>query len=267
MERKITFMENNILSQPPIIKKVAAYCRVSSGKDEMLHSLSAQVSYYSKLIQSHNDWQYAGVYADEAKTGTKTNRPQFQKLLEDCRNGKIDLVLTKSISRFARNTVTMLETVRELKSLGVEVFFERENISSLSGDGELMLTILSSFAQEESKSVSDNCKWRLRDKMKRGQLHSINIYGYRLVGGKLIIEPTEAEVVKMIFADYLDGMGLQAIANKLNKNNVPTTLGGQWSKSTISKMLSCEKYVGNLLLQKTQVFRGFSHHSIDNLHI
>ena len=253
MERKITLMENSILSQPPTIKKVAAYCRVSSGKDEMLHSLSAQVSYYSNFIQSNKEWQYVGVYTDEAKTGTKTNRPQFQKLMDDCRNGKVDLVLTKSISRFARNTVTMLETVQELKSLGVEVFFERENISSLSGDGELMLTILSSFAQEESKSVSDNCKWRLRDKMKKGQLHSIHIYGYRLVGGKLIIEPTEAEVVKVIFADYLDGMGLQAITNKLNEKVVPTTLGGQWNKSTISKMLSCEKYIGNILLQKTFV--------------
>src|SRR5690606_1529546 len=124
------------------------------------------VSYYSNFIQKHNNWQYIGVYADEALTGTKENRPEFQRLLADCRNGKIDMIITKSISRFARNTVTMLETVRELKSLNVDVWFEKVNIHSMSGDGELMLTILSSFAQEESLSVSENCKWRIRNKFK-----------------------------------------------------------------------------------------------------
>lgn len=182
------------------LKKVAGYARVSSGKDEMLHTLSAQVSHYSKFIQEHNDWEYAGVYADEALTGTKENRPQFQQLLNDCRNGKIDLILTKSISCFARNTVVMLETIRSLKLIGVEVYFERENISSLSEDGELMLTILSSFSQEESKSVSDNCKWRIRNKMQEGKVHSINIYGYRLVNGTLEIEEPEAIVVKQIIS-------------------------------------------------------------------
>ena len=264
MERKITLMETESVSQLPAPKRVAAYCRVSSGKDEMLHSLSAQVSYYSKMIQSHKDWQYVGVYADEAKTGTKGNRPQFQQLLEDCKKGKIDLVLTKSISRFARNTVTMLETVRELKALDIEVYFENERISSLSGDGELMLTILSSFAQEESKSVSDNCKWRLRNKFKQGQLHSINIYGYRLENGILKIKPTEADTVRRIYADYLSGLGVQAITNKLNEAGVPTRLGGEWHISTIRKMLSCEKYIGNLLLQKTFVADHISKRKCNN---
>ena len=122
-------------------KNVAAYCRVSSGKDAMLHSLEAQVSYYSGLIQSHSGWEYAGVYADEARTGTKDTRENFVRLLADCRAGKIDMVLTKSISRFARNTVTLLETVRELKQIGVDVYFEEQNIHSLSTDGELMLTV------------------------------------------------------------------------------------------------------------------------------
>ena len=143
----------------PAKKRVAAYARVSSGKDVMLHSLSAQISHYSETIQSRPDWQYAGVYADEAVTGTKDNRAEFQKMLTACRNKKIDLIITKSISRFARNTVTLLEVVRELSSLNIEVYFEKENIYSLSGDGELMLTILASFAQAESLSVSENCKW------------------------------------------------------------------------------------------------------------
>ena len=145
---------------PPIprLKRVAAYARVSSGKDAMLHSLSAQVSYYSDYIQRHGEWEYVGVYADEAFTGTKEDRPEFQRLINDCRDGKIDMVITKSIARFARNTVTLLEIVRELKLLGIGVFFEKESIHSLSGDGELMLTILASYAQEESRSVSENCK-------------------------------------------------------------------------------------------------------------
>ena len=133
-----------LVQKMPSLKRVAAYARVSSGKDAMLHSLSAQVSYYSELIQNHRGWQYVGVYADEAFTGTKDSRVEFQRLLNDCRNGKINMVITKSISRFARNTVTMLEVVRELKNINVDVYFEKENIHSLSGDGELMLTILAS---------------------------------------------------------------------------------------------------------------------------
>ena len=155
---KITF---KALEVPKAIR-VAAYARVSSGKDAMLHSLSAQVSYYSTLIQANSEWTYCGVYADEAKTGTKDSRENFQRMLTDCRNGKIDLVITKSISRFARNTVTLLETVRELKSLGVDVYFEEQNIHTLSADGEMMLTILASYAQEESLSASENQKWRIR---------------------------------------------------------------------------------------------------------
>ena len=133
----------------PAKKRAAAYARVSSGKDAMLHSLSAQVSYYNAYIQRNREWVFSGVYADEATTGTKGVRSEFQRLLADCRAGLVDIVITKSVSRFARNTVTLLETVRELKSLGVDVYFERENIHSISGDGELMLTILASYAQEE----------------------------------------------------------------------------------------------------------------------
>lgn len=162
----------------PRRERVAAYCRVSTGKEAMLHSLAEQVSYYSAYIQKHPGWAFAGVYADEAYTGTKDARPQFQCLLEACRAGKVDRILTKSISRFARNTLILLETVRELKELGVAVYFEEQHIDSLSGDGELMLTILASFAQEESKSVSDNCKWRIRKDFSEGKpINLMLLYG------------------------------------------------------------------------------------------
>jgi DNA invertase Pin-like site-specific DNA recombinase len=232
---------------------VAAYARVSSGKDAMIHSLSAQISHYSEYIQSHPGWAYAGVYADEAITGTKDDRAEFQRMLADCRDGKIDVVLTKSISRFSRNTVTLLETVRELKSLGVDVFFERENIHSMSGDGELMLTVLASFAQEESLSTSENCKWRIRNDFKRGIPGNFRIYGYRKKKGDLIIEPKEAEIVRMIFRDYLSGMGRNLIMKKLREMGVKTLHGADFRESQIEAMLCNEKYAGDLLLQKSFV--------------
>lgn len=150
--------------KPEMLLNVAVYARVSSGKDA--RSLSAQVSFYSSMIQNHKGWNYAGVYSDEAITGTKETRESFQRLLNDCRDGKIDLVITKSISRFARNTVTLLKTVRELKNLGVDVHFEEQNIHTISAEGELMLTVLASYAQEESLSVSENCKWKIRKILK-----------------------------------------------------------------------------------------------------
>lgn len=141
---------------------MAAYARVSSGKDAMLNSLSQQVSYFSSLIQSNNDWVYAGVYVDEAITGTKDDRTEFQRMLQDCKEGKIDLIITKAISRFARNTVTLLKTIRELASMNVEVYFEEQNIYTLSSEGEFLITILASYAQEEARSVSENQLWRVK---------------------------------------------------------------------------------------------------------
>ena len=203
----------------PRDKNVAAYCRVSSGKDAMLHSLETQVSYYSGLIQNHSGWEYAGVYADEARTGTKDTRENFVRLLADCRAGKIDMVLTKSISRFARNTVTLLETVRELKQIGVDVYFEEQNIHSLSTDGELMLTVLASYAQEESRSASENQKWRIKKNFEEGKPWSSTLLGYRNVNGRYEIVPEEAETVRMIFDWYLEGMGATAIRQKTYREN------------------------------------------------
>ena len=201
----------------PQIKRVAAYARVSSGKDAMLHSLSAQISYYNDLIQNHSGWQYAGVYADEALTGTKENRENFQRLLADCRSGKVDMVITKSISRFARNTVTLLETVRELKTMGVDVFFEEQNIHSLSADGELILTILASYAQEESLSASENQKWRVRHNFENGMPWNGTVLGYRYDHGTFVIEPEEADIIRFIFDTYTQGIGATTIAIMLNQ--------------------------------------------------
>ena len=249
MPRSIT-----VVPKPPKLeqkKKVAAYARVSSGKDAMLHSLSAQVSYYSNLIQNHIDWLYVGVYADEAKTGTKDSRDNFQRLIADCRAGKVDMVLTKSISRFARNTVTLLQTVREFKALGVDIYFEEQNIHTMSGDGELMMTILASYAQEESRSASENQKWRIRRNFEEGMPWNGTILGYSYEKGKYVVVPDEAALVKLIFEYYLEGLGYNAIANRLNAEGYKTRNGKPWYHSTIMKILRNYTYTGNLLLQKT----------------
>ena len=232
-------------------KKVAAYCRVSSGKDAMLHSLSAQISYYNELIQKERDWNFVGVYADEAITGTKESRIKFQQMLTDCRDGKIDIVITKSISRFARNTVTLLETVRLLKAYEVDIFFEEQNLHTMSSDGELMLTILASYAQEESRSASENQKWRIIKNFEEGKPWSWCIRGYKLIDGKYEIVPEDAAIIKRIFTEYLNGSGLAKIAHGLTEDGIPTEHGGIWRERTLAKILRNYNYTGNLLLQKT----------------
>ena len=233
-------------------KKVAAYARVSMQSERMLHSLSAQVSYYSGLIQKNPDWEYAGVYADDFISGTNTvKRDEFKRMLADCEAGKIDIILTKSISRFARNTVDLLETVRHLKDLGVEVRFEKERIRSMDGDGELMLTILASFAQEESRSISDNVKWGIRKRMQNGIPNGhFRIYGYRWEGDELVIVPEEAEIVKRIFQNFLDGKSRLETERELAAEGITTRDGCRWVDSNIKVVLTNVTYTGNLLLQK-----------------
>lgn len=249
----------------PKKKRVAAYARVSSGKDAMLHSLSAQVSYYSEYIQRHAEWEYMGVYADEARTGTKDDRPEFQRLLADCRSGKLDMVITKSISRFARNTVTLLSTVRELKEMGVSVFFEKEGLYSDRGEGEMVLTLLASVAQEESRAVSDNCKWRIRSRFKEGDLATLRfLYGYRIKKDKIEVKPEEAEVVHRIFQLYTSGNGCKAIVEYLLECSAPTPRGGQWTENRVRSVLKNEKYAGNALLQKKFILDHISKKVIYN---
>lgn len=239
------------ISKQPKAKRVAAYARVSSGKDEMLHSLSAQISYYSELIQSHPGWLYCGVFSDEAYTGTKDNRTGFQSLISECRAGNIDLIITKSISRFARNTVTLLETVRELKLLGIDVFFEEQNIHTISADGELMMTILASYAQAESLSASENQKWRIRKAFENGEIVNLRfLFGYRINGTNIEIDPAQADIVREVFERAVNGESFTSIAKDLNNRNITRCLGGKWNSQRIRDLLSNEKYLGNALLQK-----------------
>lgn len=239
----------------PVIKmkkKVAAYARVSMESECMHHSLSAQISYYSALIQKNPEWQYAGVFADYGISGTGTGkREEFRRMLKAADNGEIDIILTKSIQRFARNTVDLLNTVRHLKDIGVAVWFEKEHIDSMSGDGELMLTILASFAQEESRSISENTKWSIQKRFREGMpsLH-FSILGYRWEGDELVIVPEEAEIVQRIYQSYLDGKSKLDIARELTANGVTTKHGRKWTESSIRVVLTNVTYTGNLLLQK-----------------
>jgi DNA invertase Pin-like site-specific DNA recombinase len=235
-------------------KRVCAYARVSSDSEAQGESLENQTQYYQGLIEANPDYEYAGVFADQGITGTKDDRPEFQKMLALARAGKLDLILTKSISRFARNTTIVLELVRELKEMGVEVLFEKEQISSSSGDGELMLTVLSAFAQEESKNVSDNLKWRYRRKFQNGEvaINTTRFLGYdKNKNGELVINPGQAKVVKRIFEDYIGGKGSFVIAKDLDAEGVETVAGGRWHSSTILSILKNEKYMGDAKLQKT----------------
>jgi site-specific DNA recombinase len=249
MSRTITIMP----TLPKLVRKkrVAAYARVSSGKDAMLHSLSAQVSHYSNFIQNHGDWIYAGVYADEAKTGTKDSRENFQRLIADCHAGKIDMVITKSISRFARNTVTLLQTVRDFKAWEVDIFFEEQNIHTMSADGELMLTILASYAQEESRSASENQKWRVRKAFENGELMNLRfLFGYDISADGITVNEEEAAVVREIFTRFNSGESMSSICRDLDARGFKGSLGGTWCPERIRETLSNEKYLGNALLQK-----------------
>lgn len=235
-------------------KKVCAYVRVSSDSEKQGESFENQTTYYETLISSNPEYEFVGVFADRGITGTVDNRQQFQEMIERCRNGQIDIILTKSISRFARNTVVMLETIRELKNLNVEVRFEKENINTMSGDGEFMLTVLSSFAQEESKNVSDNLKWRVRRNFEQGKIliNTSRFLGYdKDQYGDLVINQREAEIVKRIYDVYLKGNGCFKIAKMLNEEMIPSVTGGKWHESTILGILKNEKYKGDAILQKT----------------
>jgi len=261
--RKVSKIEA-ALPQIPERKNVAAYARVSEEKGRTLHSLSAQISYYSSYIQKHREWQYAGVYADEGISGTTDNRAEFKRMLEDCEQGKIDIILTKSISRFARNTVDLLETVRRLKELGIEVRFEKEGINSLSEDGELMLTLLASFAQEESRSTSENIKWAIRKKFQQGKPNSFNVYGYRWDGEKFIVEPEEAKIVRLIFDNFLKGLSAEQTEVQLEEMGIKSYTGGHFSNTSIRAILRNEKYTGNMLLQKVFIPDHITHKSKNN---
>nr|MCR5402939.1 recombinase family protein [Butyrivibrio sp.] len=241
-----------IINQLKQKKRVAAYARVSMETELLLHSLEAQVSYYTEKIQMNPEWVFAGIYADEGISGTGiSQRDGFQRLVNDCEAGKIDIVLVKSISRFARDTVDCLNTVRHLKNIGVEVRFERENISSFSSDGELLLTLLASFAQAESESISENIKWATRKRFARGIPNGHKApYGYRWDGEMFRIIPEQGEVVKTIFQQYLSGVSGYRIAKTLKESGVRGQSGQPISESAIKGMISNISYTGTMILQK-----------------
>jgi site-specific DNA recombinase len=236
--------------------RVAAYCRVSTMHEEQQNSFDAQVRHYKSVIETNPDWIFAGIYADEGISGkTKKNRPEFLRMVRDAENRKLDLIITKSISRFARNTTDCIETVRLLKSWGVGVSFEKENINTFSAESELVLTILSSIAEEELASMSQNICWSNQQRFKQGKLHLVTerFMGYDRDGkGGLVINEDQAAVVRRVFNACISGLGISRIARGLEADGVKNVSGGtSWQPSVILRMLKNEKYVGDAILQKT----------------
>ena len=239
-------------------KRVAAYCRVSTDSEEQLNSYEAQKSYYTQKIEDSPDWEMAGIYADEGITGTSLKkRTEFKKMITACKRGHIDLIITKSLSRFARNTVDCLETVRLLKANGIGVYFEKENINTLTESSEFLITLFSGFAQAESESLSKNVAWGKAKSAEAGKVtfQYKKMLGYRKgADGQPEIVPEEAEVIKRIYHRYLDGCTLGQIKRELDEDNVPTAQGVEfWSPAIIHNILTNEKYIGDALLQKTYV--------------
>lgn len=259
LEKRVTKIEAN----PLLIKtqnankrlRVAAYCRVSTDEEEQLNSYEAQIAYYTEAIAKNPRWSFAGVYADEGITGTATDkRKDFLRLMSDCEKGKIDMILTKSISRFARNTVDSLSWVRKLRAMNIGVYFEEQAIDSLKAENEMLIGLFSVIAQAESENISANVKWGIQQRMKNGDYCSnFSCYGYkRGANGIPEIVSEQAEVVRIIFDRYLDGYSLEQIVDFLKENGCKTSRGNtNWKRQTIKTILQNEKYAGDLLLQKT----------------
>ena len=238
--------------------RVAAYCRVSTDDEEQLTSYEAQKNYYTDKIMTNKEWTMAGIFADEGITGTSARkRPEFLRMIRQCKQGKIDIVLTKSISRFARNTVDCLNYVRALKELGIAVIFEKENMNTLEIDSEILITMLGAFAQSESESISANVRWGKRQAMKEGKaiINYKHLYGYRKgADGRPEIIPEQADVVRKIYDLFLSGTPIRGILEHLNANNIPNVSGeSQWAKNAVNSILTNEKYCGDVLLQKTYI--------------
>ncbi|HHX62654.1 MAG TPA: recombinase family protein [Epulopiscium sp.] len=236
--------------------RVAAYCRVSTALEEQEGSYQAQVSYYTDKIKDTPNWTSAGIYADDGISATNTKkRDDFNAMIGDCMAGKIDMVITKSVSRFARNTVDSLQAIRKLKEKNIAVFFEKEGINTLESNGELLITILSSQAQEESRNISENTKWGITRRFENG---IISVNHKRFMGytknehEELVIVPEQAKIVKRIFRMYLEGSSILEITRALEEDKIKTVTGkDQWQPGTIAKMLVNEKYMGDALMQKT----------------
>lgn len=253
----------------PKKKRMAAYCRVSTDQAEQLSSYEAQVNFYTNFIKSSSEHEFAGIYADEGISGTNTKkRDQFNKMIDDCKAGKIDVIITKSISRFARNTLDCLNYVRLLKELGIGIIFEKENIDTLDSKGEVLLSILSSLAQDESRSISENSTWGIRRRFEQGKVtvNCTKFLGYdKDENRNLAINAKQAVIVRRIYKDYLDGKGPNWIARDLEKDGIQNWNGKvKWYDSTIRKILSNEKYKGDALLQKTYTVDFLTKKRVEN---
>ena len=251
------------------LKRVAAYCRVSTDSEDQLNSYNSQVQYYTDFIKQNSEWTLAGIYADEAITGTQVDRRiDFQRLINDCINGDIDMVITKSISRFARNTLDTLKYVRKLKEYNVAVFFEEENINTLTMDGELLLTILSSVAQQEVENISANVKKGLRMKMERGELVGFQGclgYDYDPETKSISVNEKEAEIVRYIFKRYLEGVGGKVISRELQEMGYLSPRGHKkWTETTVVGIIKNEKYIGDILMGKTYTVDPITKRRLDN---
>ena len=236
--------------------RVAAYCRVSTDSDEQATSYDAQVGHYTEFIQKNPEWEFAGIYADDGISGTNTKkREDFNRMVDDCEAGNINMIITKSISRFARNTLDCLKYIRQLKDKNIPVFFEKEAINTMDAKGEVLITIMASLAQQESQSLSQNVKLGLQFRYQNGQVqvNHNHFLGYtKDADGNLIIDPEQAEVVKRIYREYLEGYSMDRIAKGLEADGILTGAGKtKWWTSTINKILRNEKYIGDALLQKT----------------
>ena len=247
-------------------KRVAAYCRVSTAKDSQLYSLENQMKSFQARILLHPDWDLVGIYADEDKSGTSLKgRVQFQQMMEDCKSGMIDYIITKSVSRFARNTVDTLTTVRELQSIGVQVFFEKESIDTANSLSEMVLSIMASFAQEESRSISENVKWGIRKRFEEGREVKVPLYGFYHTEDALFqIQEDEATIVREIFERYVHGELPKDIMNDMIERGVRPPAGDCWKRLQIDRMIKNEKYVGDVILQKTYIENHLSHKQIRN---
>ena len=239
-------------------KRVAAYCRVSTDREEQEHSFETQKAMYTEMIMMKPTWQMAGIYADEGITGTVAKkRPGFMKMIEDCRKGKIDMIVTKSVSRFSRNNLDCLMYVRELKQLGIPIIFEKEGINTIQVSSELLLTLFGALSQAESESISMNVKLGIRQSLKNGNVRFSykTFLGYRKgADGQPEIVPEQADIVRRIYNDFLAGATYLEIAKRLTEENVPTMGGGnRWFSERIKSILKNEKYKGDALLQKTYI--------------
>ena len=246
------------------IRRVAAYARVSTEKDPQLQSLAVQVEHYRESINKHPGWELVDIYADAGISGTLDKRPEFQRMLTDCRDGKIDLIVTKSISRFARNTITLVETMRELRTMGIDIYFENEKLHSISASGDFMIKLLGLMAEDYSRSLSENVKWGIQKMFESGQANTGRMTGYHYKDRQLFVLPKEAEIIKKIYDYYLSGMTAVKIAKELNVQGIKTIKGNKWSDYSILRILRNEKYMGDMLLQKTFTENYRTHKTLSN---